>query len=85
MLLGTSIRMSQEEILRAAQAALIASPEGAGRFETWHVRIGSERVAPKWLVGILFDKPVGQFRTVDARRVLSLLGMDCLYAGRRRS
>ena len=79
-LLGTTVRLSRKKVLQTAAKASSCCPAAARRFETWHVAIGHERVAPKWLVSLLFDKPVSRFRTADARRVLSLLGVDCTYA-----
>jgi hypothetical protein len=81
-LLGTTLRLGQAEVFQKARQAFVADPVGASRFETWCVLIGRDRVAPKWLVSTLFDKPVARFRTADARRVLSLLGVSCIYAGR---
>ncbi len=81
-LLETTVRQSRAEVLGAARKALLGSPVAARRFETWYVAVGEERVAPKWLVSLLFGKPVSRFRTADARRVLSLLGVDCIYASR---
>jgi hypothetical protein len=80
VLLGTAVRLSQADVLRTARAALTSEPIAARRFETWYVPVSGDRVAPKWLVSILFDKPVARFRTADARRVLSLLGVECIYA-----
>ena len=82
VLLGTTIRLGRADVLREARKALRAAPEASRRFETWYVAVGRERVAPKWLVSILFEKPVALFRTADARRVLSLLGVTCVYARR---
>jgi hypothetical protein len=79
-LLGTTVRSSRAEVLQKAVRASSSSPAAARRFETWYVCVGEQRVAPKWLVSLLFDKPVSRFRTSDARRVLSLLGVDCTYA-----
>jgi len=81
VLLGTTVQLSRAEVLREARKALLAAPTAAHRFETWYVAVGYERVAPKWLVSVLFNKPVARFRTSDARRVLSSLGVPCLYAG----
>lgn len=78
-LLRTTIRLTRSQILRRANEARDLDPEGALRFQTWFVDLGNERVAPKWLVSILFNKPVAQFRTADARRILSLLGVECTY------
>lgn len=80
VLLDVSVRLTRAEVLRKARTALFADPEGARRFETWYVPLGRDRVAPKWLVSILFDKPVAHFRTADARRALSCLGIECIYA-----
>lgn len=82
VLLGTMVRLTREEVLQAACNALSHDQNGARRFESWYVQVGTERVAPKWLVSVLFDKPVSRFRTADARRVLSLLGVECKYAHR---
>ena len=82
VLLGTTVRLSQAEVLHEARKALLTAPAAARRFETWYVAVGEERVAPKWLVSVLFDKAVARFRTADARRVLSLLGVNCIYASR---
>ena len=78
-LLGTTVRLSRTAVVREARKALLADPIAAHRFETWYVAICQERVAPKWLVSLLFNKPVSRFRTADARRVLSLLGVECIY------
>jgi uncharacterized protein DUF6884 len=80
VLLGTIVRLSQKEVLRVARKALLAAPTAAHRFETWYVAVGRERVAPKWLVSVLFQKPVARFRTADARRVLRQLGLEARYA-----
>jgi hypothetical protein len=79
-LLGTTVRLTRSEILHKANEARSVDPEGSLRFQTWFVELGNERVAPKWLASILFDKPVVRFRTADARRVLLALGVDCKYA-----
>jgi hypothetical protein len=79
-LLGTTIRLTREEVLIRAKEFQAADPEGAQRFQTWCIEVGADRVAPKWLVSLLFDKPVATFRTADARRLLSLLGVNCVYA-----
>jgi hypothetical protein len=81
-LLGKTIRLSRSEIFHKANVARSIDPEGALRFQTWFVELGNTRVAPKWLASLLFDKPVSQFRAADARRALSLLGMECKYASR---
>jgi len=79
---GKTVRLTRREVLKRARQGLLSDPLGASRFETWCVAVGRERVALKWLVSLLFDMPVSRFRTADARRVLSLLGVDCIYASR---
>jgi hypothetical protein len=79
-LLGTTVCASRVEVLQKAARASFYSPSAAHRFETWYVAVGDRRVAPKWLVSLLFDKPVSRFRTSDARRILSLFGVNCIYA-----
>jgi hypothetical protein len=79
-LLGTTVTLSPADVLAKARQALSESPTAARRFETWHVPLDSDRVAPKWLVSVLFQKPVSRVRSADARRVLFSLGVPCLYA-----
>ena len=78
-LLGTTVRLSPAEVICKAREAFLYDPATARRFETWYVAVGSERVAPKWLVSIIFGKPVSRFRTADARRVLEQLGVETIY------
>jgi len=78
--LGTAVHFTRAEVLRRARRELTRDPVGARRFETWYVPVGRHRVAPKWLVSLLFDKPVSRFRTADARRVLLQLGIETKYA-----
>lgn len=79
-LLGRTVRMSRSQILRKAGRALLLDPVGARRFQTWYVQIGGQRVAPKWLISVLFKQPVVRFRTADAQRILFDLGLRCRYA-----
>jgi hypothetical protein len=63
------------EALAAARQALAA---GSGRpfaFQSWYVALDCERVAPKWLVGLLFGLPVSAFTSDEARRVLASIGI----------
>jgi hypothetical protein len=45
------------------------------KFTDRYVLIDGERVAPKWLVGRLFELPVKKFETPAATRVLEQLGL----------
>jgi hypothetical protein len=75
-ILGVTIRCSPEDILEIARAGLRERAAAAKRFQTWFVPVGSDRVAPKWLVSELSGIPVSKFRTADALRVLSCLGIE---------
>lgn len=81
-LLGTTLKLSSAEFCRRVREALAATPQAAERFETWYVPFDGRRVAAKWLVSVLFQKPVARFRTADARRVLTCLGIETRYADR---
>lgn len=84
VLLGTTVRLSRAEVMCEARKALKSDPAAARSFETWYVSVGRERVAPKWLVSVLFNKPVARFRTADARRVLRQLGVETRYVDYQR-
>ena len=73
---GTKITITREKLLEEATFALADDPPAAARFESWYVLVGQQRVAPKWLFSLLTGLPVSQFRTADARRVLTALGID---------
>ena len=80
-LLGVTVEATPEDVLKVAQKGLVDDPDGANRFQTWCVPIGSSRVAPKWLVARLIGLPVSRFRTADAVRFLAMLGVQCRSAG----
>jgi len=75
-LLGVTVEVTPEDVLRVAQKGLVDDPVGAGRFQTWCVQVGEIRVAPKWLVAQLMGLEVSRFRTGDACRVLRALGVE---------
>lgn len=72
---GQSLRFTSEEVLVFAQEKAIEDPAGASRYAGWYVSIGELRVAPKWLINQLTGVPVSEFRTADAIRILSQLGI----------
>jgi hypothetical protein len=51
-------------------------PAGAARFHGWYVDIDGLRVAPKWLTAHLTGIPVSSFRTGEAVRFLSSIGLS---------
>lgn len=83
-LLGTDVLLTANEVLQEARRGIYQDPVAARRFETYCVMVDGEAVSAKWLVSRLFQKPVSRFRTADARRVLSALGVKCIYASRHR-
>ena len=73
---GKKVTTTKEELLEKAAFALANNPPSAARFESWYVLIGQQRVAPKWLFSLITGLPVSQFRTADARRVLTALDVE---------
>lgn len=73
---GKEITTTKEELIKLALNELKCNPQAASRFETWYVTIGKYKVAPKWLFSLLSGLPVSQFRTADARRVLTALCIE---------
>jgi len=73
---GKKLNLTKQEILDIAAINLQEDPIGAARFESWYVSIGNQKVAPKWLLSLITSIPVGQFRTADARRILTQLGIE---------
>lgn len=45
-------------------------------FQSWYVVVGTERVAPKWLVNQITGLPVNNFSTKEALRLLVQLGIE---------
>lgn len=73
---GISLSTLPEDILTLARDALGRGAADARSFQAWYVPVGDERVGPKWLVSQLTGLPVSRFRTADARRVLTILGVE---------
>ena len=75
---GKKIVTDRESLLAKASLVLQQNPPEAKRFESWYVLIGEQKVAPKWLFSLLTGLPVSQFRTADARRVLTALNIEVI-------
>ena len=73
---GIELALSPNEILETASTGIARAGAAASRYQSWYVQVGNERVAPKWLVGQLTGLPVSAFRTADARRALTDLGVE---------
>lgn len=73
---GQTLAHTADEVVRLAERRSAEDPAGAGRYAGWYVAVGKLRVAPKWLLSELTGVPVSVFRTADARRVLTALGVE---------
>lgn len=78
---GVTLRMTRDEVLARARAALASDGRGAGRYRDWCVLVDGRPVAPKWLVGLLSGLPTSAFDASAARRALLALGVDVERAG----
>ena len=72
---GIKVTATPEEIIKIGREKLVTSPAGARRFESWRVHLDGEFVAPKWLISVVTGLSVSKFRTADALRVLTALGV----------
>ncbi|MEO1074396.1 MAG: DUF6884 domain-containing protein [Bacteroidota bacterium] len=73
---GERLSLTVAEVFRTAREQAGEDPEGAKQYAGWVVPVGELRVAPKWLLSKLSGVPVSAFRTADARRVLTALGLE---------
>lgn len=73
---GVEISLSSSEALDVAKEALASKRGNPGRYESWYVEVGKQRVSPKWMVSQLTGMPVASFHSDDARRVLQQLGLE---------
>lgn len=73
---GIAVRLSCDEVMKAARDELEKSPPAARRFSTWSVLVDDEMISPKWLLNIATGIPVSRFSTHTACRVLARLGLD---------
>jgi len=77
---GVTLRMTREEVLACARAALANGVAGAHRYRDWCVLIDGQPVAPKWLVSVLTGQPTSAFQAGAARQALLALGIDVAWA-----
>jgi hypothetical protein len=73
---GVEIGYNRKQALALARHALRQEADVATRIHSWYVRLGPDRVSPKWLVGKISGLPVNAFVTDEARRVLAQLGIE---------
>ena len=72
---GKKITLTPNEVIDIASRALAEKKGEPHRYQSWYVPINGDRIAPKWLVSLLSDLPVGAFHSDEARRVLQQLGV----------
>lgn len=73
---GVELGLSPDDIYEVASCALADGGHASSRYQTWYVPIAEQRVAPKWLVSVLTGVPVRAFRTAEAVRLLTQLGIE---------
>lgn len=73
---GRVLDCTAEDVLSLARKRAAGDPAGAARFAGWYVPIDDYRVAPKWLLSELTGARVSTFRTDDALKVLTQLGVE---------
>lgn len=76
VLAGVHIRLTRDEALVKARAALAADGAGADRYRDWYVLLDGRPVAAKWVAGVISGLPTSKFDAANARRVLLALGID---------
>lgn len=72
---GKKISLTPDEVIDIACRALAENKGEPRRYQSWYVPINGDRVAPKWLVSLLTNLPIGEFHSDEARRVLQQLGV----------
>ncbi|HZU77342.1 MAG TPA: hypothetical protein VFA70_11300 [Dehalococcoidia bacterium] len=77
---GRDFQITPDEALAAARSGVQNGVAEAVRATAWYVPVDGHRIAPKWLVSQLTGKPVGEFHSEEARRVLHQLGMQVRQA-----
>lgn len=77
---GTEYEIAPAEVIAVARRALKNGMLEGQRATAWHVLIDGQRIPPKWLVSELTGLRVGEFHSIEARRVLIHLGMTARQA-----
>lgn len=81
VLSGVHLRLTRDEVLERARAALAADGAAAGRYRDWYVLLDGRPVAAKWVAGVISGLPTTRFDAANARRALLALGVDVERAG----
>jgi len=70
------VHLNPAQVLEFAREALRRDVGLSRRLQTWFVEVDGKPVAAKWLVSQITGLPVSAFRTQDALRLLSCLGVE---------
>ena len=73
---GISVVLTPQQVLDVADQALKTDNQEFSRFQSWYVAVGTNRIAPKWLVSQLTGLSVKDFTTKEALRLLAKLGIE---------
>ncbi|NTU80017.1 MAG: hypothetical protein HGA45_11535 [Chloroflexales bacterium] len=76
VLAGVHLRLTRDEVIAKARAALAADGAGADRYRDWYVVLDGRPVAAKWVASVISGLPTTKFDAANARRVLLALGID---------
>jgi uncharacterized protein DUF6884 len=72
---GCDNQITVSEVIAVARQALENEMINGLRATAWYVLVDGRRIPPKWLVSQLTGMPVGEFHSIEARRVLTQLGL----------
>lgn len=71
---GYDFQASASEVIVVARQALENGMLNGLRATAWYVLVDGHRIPPKWLVSQMTGLPVGEFHSIEARRILNQLG-----------
>lgn len=77
---GVDYEIAPTEAITVARCAMKNGALKGLRATAWYVLVDGHRIPPKWFVSHLTHVPVGDFHSMDARRVLTQLGMSVRQA-----
>jgi len=78
--------LSQAEVLAAVREAVAGGvPPEARRFKNWHLAVDGERLSVKWVMSLVTGLPYSRFKTGEARRQLSRLGLEAQPVDKERT
>ncbi len=77
---GNDYEVTRDDAFTVARSALKNGADKSQRATAWYVLIDDQPISPKWLVSHLTGLPVGDFHSIEARRVLTQLGMTVRQA-----